>query len=149
MPAVSIISFKEAGTMNVHAAQGVQAYTSRVEERKPKQGLDQEDFMKLLVAQMQNQDPLNPMNDQEMVAQMAQFSLLEQMEALNKSFVSAQALQLIGKSVYAEVPQADGGILPIAGQVDKVSLRDGKVILSVGDNELSMEDVREVFRQNE
>lgn len=135
--------------MNVHAIQGGSAYTSKVEERKPKQGLDQEDFMKLLVAQMQNQDPLNPMNDQEMIAQMAQFSLLEQMEALNKSFLSTQALQMIGKSVYAEVPQANGEILPVTGQVDRVSLRDGKVILGVGDYEISMEDVREVFRQNE
>jgi flagellar basal-body rod modification protein FlgD len=135
--------------MNVHAAQGTSAVPSKVEARKPKQELGQEDFMKLLVAQMQNQDPLNPMNDQEMIGQMAQFSLLEQMEALNQSFLSAQALQLIGKTVYAEVNKAGGEVLPVAGQVDRVSLRDGKIILGIGDNEASMDDIREVYKQDE
>lgn len=45
--------------------------------------LDKDVFMKLLVAQMQNQDPLNPMEDREFIAQMAQFSALEQMQNMN------------------------------------------------------------------
>lgn len=136
--------------MNVHEAQSVSGYTPKVEERKPNQELGKDDFLKLMVAQMQNQDPLNPSNDTEMVAQMAQFSLLEQMSALNQSFMSSQALQLIGKTVYAEVFQSSSGeINPTKGRVDKVSLRDGKVTLSIGDTEISMEDVKEVYEADE
>ncbi len=43
-------------------------------------------FLQLLVSQLRNQDPLNPVNDKEFLAQMAQFSSLEQMQNLNKSF---------------------------------------------------------------
>ncbi|SNR89758.1 flagellar basal-body rod modification protein FlgD [Anaerovirgula multivorans] len=45
--------------------------------------LDKDVFMKLLIAQMQNQDPLNPMDDREFIAQMAQFNALEQMTKMN------------------------------------------------------------------
>lgn len=49
--------------------------------------LDKDAFLRLLVTQLSNQDPLNPMEDKEFIAQMAQFSTLEQMQNLNKDFV--------------------------------------------------------------
>lgn len=56
-------------------------------ERKTGDGvLGKDDFMKLLIAQLQNQDPTNPMKDTEFIAQMAQFSALEQTMNLSKSF---------------------------------------------------------------
>ena len=50
--------------------------------------LDKDAFMKLLTTQLSNQDPLNPMEDREFIAQMAQFSSLEQMQNLNESMAS-------------------------------------------------------------
>ena len=47
--------------------------------------LGKEQFLQLLVTQLQNQDPLNPMEDQEFIAQMAQFSSLKQLMNLNTS----------------------------------------------------------------
>lgn len=59
-------------------------------DRKPagsenKNDLDKDAFLRLLTTQLSNQDPLSPMEDREFIAQLAQFSSLEQMTALNKS----------------------------------------------------------------
>ncbi|SMP47251.1 flagellar hook capping FlgD N-terminal domain-containing protein [Anoxynatronum buryatiense] len=48
--------------------------------------LDKDAFLRLLVTQLSNQDPLSPMEDREFIAQMAQFSSLEQMQNLNDSY---------------------------------------------------------------
>ena len=71
-------------------------------------GLGKDDFMKLLLAQMSNQDPLKPMEDKEFIAQLAQFNSLEQMQQLNKGMgnlaaaqVATQASALLGQQVMA------------------------------------------------
>lgn len=61
--------------------------------------LGKDAFLKLLITQLRNQDPLNPMEDKEFIAQMAQFSTLEQMQELNKNILSSQeqTLDLLDK----------------------------------------------------
>jgi flagellar basal-body rod modification protein FlgD len=75
--------------------------------------LGQGDFLKLLMAQMQNQDPLKPMDDTAMIAQMAQFSALQATQQLNATIQQtsnvqtvASASALIGK--YIQANNADG-----------------------------------------
>ncbi|HOO11479.1 MAG TPA: flagellar hook capping FlgD N-terminal domain-containing protein [Bacillota bacterium] len=72
--------------MQVSAASGngyQDTYKSSVLDRS---GMGKDAFLQLLVNQLRNQDPLNPVNDKEFLAQMAQFSTLEQMQNLNQSF---------------------------------------------------------------
>ncbi|MBM0065153.1 flagellar hook assembly protein FlgD [Alkalicoccobacillus gibsonii] len=60
--------------------------------------LGKDDFLKLLLIQLQNQDPSNPVDDREFIAQMATFSSLEQMTNMNKtleSFVQSQSKQTL------------------------------------------------------
>jgi flagellar basal-body rod modification protein FlgD len=92
----------------------------------PSSALGKDDFLELLVVQLQNQDPLNPLDDKEFIAQLAQFSSLEQMsnvasgiEALTKTVSrqdSLSAVSYIGKNVVAEgntVSKLDSGITPV------------------------------------
>ena len=75
--------------------------------------LGKDDFLKLLVTQLQNQDPLNPTSDQDFIAQMAQFSSLEQMQNMNTSLLTSQASTLIGKTVSwtGDDSQIHGGVV--------------------------------------
>src|SRR6266567_1558434 len=75
--------------------------------------LGKDDFLKLLLAQMQNKDPMKPMDDSQMIAQMAQFSALEATQQLQQTIQQNnnvqtifQAGSLIGK--YVDAGQSDG-----------------------------------------
>jgi len=93
-------------------------------------GLGKQDFLQLLIAQLKNQDPLQPMDDKEFITQMAQFNSLEQMQAMNQTMSSmslTQASNLIGKDVQAATTSGS-----FAGTVSGVSLIGGNVMVDIG-----------------
>jgi flagellar basal-body rod modification protein FlgD len=67
------------------------------------QVLSQKDFLQLLVAQMQNQNPLNPQSDTQMAAEMAQFAALQQSSDMASSLSMMQAGSLVGNTVTLQV----------------------------------------------
>lgn len=77
---------------NISEVNGAQQqYSNNNEQTKQTKGnLDKDAFLELLVTQLQNQDPLSPMEDREFISQMAQFSSLEQMQNLNDTFMVTQ-----------------------------------------------------------
>ena len=108
------------------------------DEMKPKEysngALGKDAFLKLLVAQLQHQDPMNPMNDSEFMGQMASFSTLEQVtnmasanEKIAGSLTSSNAIGLIGRTV----TYVDGSDQIHTGTVEKVTTTDGKPSLTV------------------
>lgn len=79
-----------------------------------KQELDREAFLKILVAQLRNQDPLNPIDGENFIAQMAQLSALEQLTTLNQKVVElgsmqqeTRALAFLNKQVSVERPTGE------------------------------------------
>lgn len=96
-------------------------------------GLQQEDFLKVLLAQLSYQDPLEPMDNQDFIAQLAQFSEIEQsrqtsdrIESLLTLQIGNQALGLIGRTV--EIQSASG---PVVGDVTTVTFNQGNPLLTV------------------
>ncbi|MDE5779556.1 MAG: hypothetical protein K2I10_13815 [Lachnospiraceae bacterium] len=95
--------------------------------------LDKDAFLKLLVTQMQYQDPLEPTSNTEYMSQMAQFSSVEQMQNLNTLFTNGQAMNLTGQYVILNVPDAAGNISQVSGLVDYVTLKDGETYFHIGE----------------
>lgn len=103
--------------------------------REVSQSLGKDDFLKILITQLTHQDPTQPMKDRDFIAQMAQFSSLEQMTNMNQEFnrlagmlQSGQAMTLLGKTV--EVRE---GERIIEGTVEAVSGRDIPQVLINGE----------------
>jgi flagellar basal-body rod modification protein FlgD len=101
----------------------------------PADGLGKDDFLKLLVGQLRNQNPMNPLGDQEFIAQMAAFSTLEQvtnlassMQRLEESTNVGQTVGLVGREV--TYVKADG--TTASGTVERATFGDGQVTLTVG-----------------
>ena len=102
------------------------------DQMKPKDAangtLGKDDFLKLFVAQLQHQDPMNPMQDSDFMGQMASFSTLEQVANLASENAKSNAIGLLGRTVTYK--DKDGAVH--TGAVEKVSTVDGKPSLTVG-----------------
>ncbi len=107
-------------------------------ERVVNKELGRDAFLQLLVLQMQNQDPLEPVDNTEMIAQLAQFSALEQMTELNDGFgqMSSSFGQLsfitAGSLVGHKVSGTDADGVLREGAVERAVFDQGKVYLQVG-----------------
>ena len=100
-------------------------------------GMGRDEFLKMLVAQLKNQDPLNPMDGKDMAAQLAQFSTVEQLIAMNKSMDESKAAQAemtdaIVSLEEAQNERADELAQLIEGQMAMATV--GKVGVTPGNN---------------
>lgn len=109
----------------------------------------QMDYMKLLTTQLQNQNPLEPLDNNEMALQLAQFSQLQQLESMNASFAKVlstternYANSLIGKEISFASEDETGASGITSGIVEEVvNDAGGRIILVAGNNTLALEDV--------
>ena len=113
---------------------------------KNKQQMGKDEFLTLLIAQLSHQDPTNPMDNTEFVAQMAQFSSLEQMHNMSNGFEKIasvmhnnDAISTIGKTVEIEM-----GTDNITGVVEKV-VRGENPQVFVNGNFYNMEHINAVY----
>ncbi len=115
--------------MEVSGAGGSSAAGSgQTPSRSVNQTLGKEDFLKLLVTQLRYQDPLKPMDDKEFIAQLAQFSGLEQMQNMTRQSTMNYSMSLLGKHISAR--DGNGGeISGIATGMRK--LDDGTVVVGI------------------
>ncbi len=114
-------------------------------ERLPMKVLGQDDFLQLLVEQMRNQDPLAPVQDTEFIAQMAQFTSLEQsrqmsddMKLLRAQASFQQGVDLLNKEVTVQVGEEEP---PITGTATELEMVDGEPKLLINGVFYALQDV--------
>ncbi|MDH7602700.1 MAG: flagellar hook capping FlgD N-terminal domain-containing protein [Armatimonadota bacterium] len=110
--------------------------------------LDKDVFLKLLITELRNQDPLRPMEDKDFIAQLAQFSSLEQAQKMVAGFTemtkhqaAAKAFGMIGKQVEFADPQSGE---KCGGRVKGVVFEDGWPKLEVGSRLIDPSEVLRV-----
>lgn len=118
-------------------------------------GVGKDAFMNLLATQLKNQDPMDPAKNDQMLAQLAQFSSLEQMQNLNDNIVGLAVLQqsnalmqqltdasaLMGKDVKYTDPETQKETW---GKVDSVRIVDGAAMLNIGGKDIPLVAVKEI-----
>jgi flagellar basal-body rod modification protein FlgD len=106
----------------------------------PSQTLNQNDFLQLLVAQIQYQDPMNPKSDTDMAAQMAQFTALQQASQSTSSLAMMQANSLVGTTVTLQVESQTS----TSGVVSGVVLNNGVPQINVNGQNYALSQVTSV-----
>jgi len=121
---------------------------STVSSTTPKANDIRSDYMNLLITQLRNQNPLEPLDNNQMAGQLATFSQLEQLENMNSTFQKVLAIQqmnqasgLIGKQV-SYLPTDSQ--TPQQGRVDGVKVVDGDVKVTVGTQVINLDAIQSV-----
>lgn len=113
--------------------------------RKPVKELGKDQFLQILVTQLRNQDPMQPMQDKEFISQMAQFSSLEQMMNMSNAMTSLRqsagmVAAMIGKEVsWTETTEA--GVVNHSGVVSSIVWRDNVQFAKVDGLEVPVDDI--------
>ncbi len=127
---------------------GIEDSTQYVNKAKTNDAssMTQEDFLKILVTQMKNQNPMDPMNDFEYFNQITQFSMLENISALNARMDEQKALAFIGKNVIGTFMAEDQYMTHyLEGLVESVTLQKDKILLNLDTGSIYMDNVIHVF----
>jgi len=106
--------------------------------------LEMDDFFKLMVAQLQNQDMNNPVDSTQFTSQMAQFSMVKALSDLSNASKTTYSVSLIGKEVTLAETKDDGSMNVIKGTVDGVNLYNGNTEIVVGGTKYPLSSIMEV-----
>lgn len=122
----------------------IKAYEASKVKTSGQSNLGKDEFLKILIAQLKNQDPTQPLQDKEFIAQMAQFTSVEQltnmateMKMLRQSIGFASGL--IGKNVSWASIDASGNSAVKSGIVDSITFKNDKQFATVGKEEVSLD----------
>ncbi len=118
------------------------AFTPVATSRSTNKTLGQEDFLKILVAQISAQDPTNPKSDTDFIGQMAQFTSLEQSKASQQDMAVLRANEMIGRTVELNPGNSSQ---TLTGVVNEVTFKDGQPQIKVGDQSYDFSKVTRIL----
>lgn len=131
--------------MNIPPISRVKGSTiDAVYEDESKKDVSIDNFLQLMIAQIQNQDPTNPIDDTQYVTQLAQFATMQQMQELAYYSKSNFVMSLVGKDVTVAKMNVGGSVNKITGMVDKISLVNNEYVVYVKGNPYNLNQVMEV-----
>ncbi len=112
-------------------------------------GYDKDSFLKILVAQMKYQDPMEPTSNTEYISQYATFTQVEQLTNMANAMSLSRASEMVGKTVTIRQVNADTGkTSEVQGLVDMVTYSGNKAYLTINGNSYSIDDVVEVINSD-
>ena len=136
----------DASILDGKVTNGTTAASAAATAAKDGSTLDKQAFLQLLVAQMKYQDPLEPTDNTEYVAQLAQFSSLEAMNNMSESMDLQRATALVGKTVtVVSTNETTGVTTEVTGTVDYVTHSGSKTFLTIDGNQYNVDDVKQVW----
>lgn len=124
--------------------QETESQNSLAKSKAKKDGYSKDTFLQLLVAEVQNQDPLEPTSNTEWISQYATFSELEAMNNMSSSFDLSRASALVGKTVVLNTTNEAGKTTTIQGKVDYVTYEGGQAYLSINGSTYSIDDLHDI-----
>ena len=131
---------------NTQVTSTTTATTSTTASTTSSSDLDKDAFLHLLVTQLRYQDPLNPMDDRDFIAQLAQFSSLEQMQNLNQSFEMQLGFNMVGKYIVGTtIDSSTLETIVVEGRVDAATKIGSQIYLIVDGNLVPLESVEFVY----
>ncbi len=101
-------------------------------------------FLQLMISQMQNQDPMNPVDNTQYVTQMSQIAAMQQMQELAYYSRSNFVMSMIGKEVTVAQNKIGGGYTQVTGPVERVSIVEGEYRVVVGGKQYSLQQIMEI-----
>ena len=142
MPVTNTNSYTDLTKISTGSTSAASAASSAVTKATNNE-LGKDAFLKLLIAELSNQDPTNPVEDREFISQMATFSTLEQMQNMNKTMEGMaeankfSAVNYIGKAV--AFTNDEGKQVPAI--VKAIWFENGKTILDTSEGDVELEKV--------
>ena len=111
---------------------------------KKDNGVTVDDFLTLMVAQLKNQDFMNPVDDTQYVTQLAQFATMQQMQEMATYMKTNYVMSLVGKNVTAAKVSVSGELQKETGAVQKISLVNNEYAVYVNGKKFTLEQIMEV-----
>ena len=121
----------------------ISSKSTKEKDAKESSTLDVNDFLSLLVTEMQYQDPLEPTDNSQYIAQMATFTQVEATTEMGNKVEQQMASSLVGKSVIMKTNESSSGM--IAGKVNYWENIDGKIYLGINGKLYDIADVDTVL----
>lgn len=107
-----------------------------------------DDFLKIMVTQLTNQDFMNPVDDAQFVTQLAQFSTLQQMSDMTGNMKNNYMLSLVGQTVTCAKFSVSGSLIKETGKVERIVLANDEYALYVNGEKFTLSQIMELGEKN-
>ena len=139
-----------AGIANISSGVSQNSKTSKMQS-----DLDRNAFFKLLITQLKNQSPMEPMKNREFISQMASFTSLEQMRQMNENMNQflkmknlSEGASLIGKTIEKKVEEDNGEQSIIKGEVEKIIFEEEETyaLLAKDKGKINLDEIDKIYQ---